>query len=86
MVIAAAKRDQLAADEAVAAGLNSFEERQSRRCRPARQKRRDGQEELVDQACGGERPERVRPGLEKDQPMAAFLKRMQNHVGIDLVF
>ena len=74
MVVASAKRDQLAADEAVAAGLNPFEERQSRRCRPARQKRGDGQEELVDQTCGGERPERVRPGLEQDQLMAAFLR------------
>ena len=86
MVMASAKRDQPTSDEAVAAGLNSFEERQPRGCRPARQERGNGQEELVDETCGSERPERARPSLEQDQLMAAFLERIENHVRIDLLF
>ena len=52
--------------------------------RPARDERRDGQEELVDQTRRRECAERVRPGFEQDQAMAALPKRVERSPRIDV--
>ena len=84
MILVTAKRQELAVNESVDAGLDPFDERESRLRRPTRQERREGQEQLLDQPGGGERAECVRTGFEQDQLVAALPKRAQNDTRINL--
>ena len=84
MILVTAKRQEFAVNESVDAGLDPFDERESRLRRPTCQERREGQEQLLDQPSRGERAECVRTSFEQDQLMAALAKRTQNDTRINL--
>src|SRR5689334_15482927 len=72
VVAVAPNADQTRAGRPGGKQVGSLDERVARvRLDPAGEERRDGEEELVDQAGREERPDRVRPALAEDQLVAA---------------